>query len=72
MWKGKKEREEKPEIKKKRKKKKAGEGGRGCGIWTDLLRHTQWNRTKISGVLFMQQGRKICAHSSAECVAISA
>jgi hypothetical protein len=39
---------------------------------SDLLHHTQWSRTKISGVLFMQQGRKICAHSSAECVAISA
>ncbi len=39
---------------------------------SDLLHHKQWNRTKISGVLFMQQRGKIWAHSSAECVAISA
>jgi hypothetical protein len=70
-------RKEKPEMKKKRKKEKSR--GRRKGVWnldgskiSDVLRHTQWNRTKISGVLFMQQGRKICAHSSAEWVAISA
>jgi len=42
-------------MKKKRKKKKAA--GRRKGVWnldgskiSDLLHHTQWNRTKISGV----------------------
>ncbi len=62
------------------KKKKEKSIGRRKGVWnldgskiSDLLHRTQCNRTKISGVLFMQQqGRKICAHSSAECVAISA
>ncbi len=69
MWKGKRERE-------KKKKKKEKRRGRRKGVWnldgskiSDLLRHTQCNRTKNSGVLFMQQGRKVCAHSSAECVA---
>jgi len=59
----KRKRKEKPEMKKKRKKKKAAR--RRKGVWnldgskiSDLLHRTQWNRTKISGVLFMQQGRK--------------
>jgi hypothetical protein len=66
-------------MKKKRKKKKEKSRVRRKGVWnmdgnkiSDLLHHTQWNRTKISGVLFLQQGRKIGAHSSAECVAVSA
>jgi hypothetical protein len=67
----KRKRKEKPEMKKKRKKKKAA-GGEGGSKISDLLHHTKWNRTKISGVVFMEQGRRICAHSSAECVAISA
>jgi len=67
----KRKRKEKPEMKKKRKKKKAA-GGEGGSKISDLLHHPKWNRTKISGVLFMEQGRRICAHSSAECVAISA
>jgi hypothetical protein len=60
----------------KKKKEKSRVRRKRCGIWTavksDLLHRTQWNRTKISGVLFMQQSRKICTHSSAESVAISA
>ncbi len=70
---------EKRKARNQEKKKKEKSSGRRKGVWnldgskiSDLLHRTQWNRTKISGVLLMQQGRKICAHSSAECVAISA